>query len=91
MGCASVQIKDEEFCGDQGELGATCFHTLTDETRDLSKADWDALRFGQVCSSAQTFADWKASILKLCKVSKACTYEQKKLLNQFMAHIEALQ
>ncbi len=86
--CAQVEIKDSEWCGDMGRDGAACFHTLTEESRDLDKPLWDQERFGQVCTTAQTFADWKAAIEKLCSVSGRCTYEQQELVKKFFQRVE---
>ena len=79
--CAHVPINDHEWCGDEGSLGATCFHFLTAQTRDLDKETWDNMRFGQICTNdpegqlGATFADIKATIEKLCSISKgACVY-----------------
>jgi hypothetical protein len=66
-----------------GEYGATCAHTLTTETRDLDKSTWDETRFGWVCESSDSFADWKAVIEKLCSVSGRCTYQEKQLVQNF--------
>lgn len=82
--CSSIPIYDAEWCADKGPMGAVCFHTLTsDKDRVISKADWDSMslppndkqRFGQVCTQAETFAQYKASISKLCALSKACIYQ----------------
>jgi hypothetical protein len=78
-----VQISDSEWCGDAGSLGASCFHTLSDQERDIEKDQWDQERFGMVCTSAETLAEWKAAILKLCKDTKRCDYETKKKIVEF--------
>ena len=87
--CANVKIKNSEFCGDMGNLGASCFKTLSGETRDISPNDWDDERFGMICSKADTFADWKKAILKLCKMSRRCKYESKKNIKNFGKKVES--
>lgn len=78
--CAHVAINDHEWCGDKAEKGALCFHTLTNESRQLSKEEWDATRFGNICTHDQpghlgeTFAEMKANQEKLCNYSKICIY-----------------
>lgn len=89
--CGSVKIKDSEFCGDMGTAGASCFKTLSGETRDVHPNDWDEERFGMICSKADTFADWKKAILKLCKMSRRCKYESKKKIKKFGKAIESFQ
>ena len=92
--CGSVKIKDGEWCGDAGSMGAHCFHTLTDEKRDIPKDQWDEQlvgqdhRFGMVCTQAENFANWKASILKLCSKFKVCTYAFKKQLSDFSEKVD---
>ena len=88
--CAKVEIHDGEFCGDMGDDGAICYHTLTPETREIMKADWDVERFGQICTSASTFADWKETIEKLCSSTKRCTYEQQQAVFQFFKNLDVL-
>ena len=85
--CADVQVKDHEFCADMGADGATCAHTLTSATRDIDKANWDQLRFGMICESSDSFADWKAVIEQLCSVSGRCTYEEKQWAQIFFLRI----
>ncbi len=89
--CSHITIPDAEYCGDKGALGAACFHTLSDQSRQLTQVEWDSERFGQLCSSAETFAEQKKIILKLCKVTKACSYQEKQLLEKFGAKIARFQ
>lgn len=85
-GCASVRIPDTEWCGDMGSEGAACFHTLSDESRDIPKAEWDEYRFGQVCTTANDFASIKTALEKLCSMAgKRCKYYVK----QAIAGLEA--
>jgi hypothetical protein len=86
--CARIPIKDSEWCGDLGNEGASCFNTLSDNTRDISKEEWDKERVGMICSKAQTFSDWQAAIIKLCKASKRCTFEDKKIIINFVDNVE---
>jgi len=67
-----------------GEDGAYCFYTLSNDFRELDKAEWDKERFGQVCTKAETLAEWKANLLKLCKKTGLCTYETKKMISDFV-------
>lgn len=72
-----------------GSAGASCFHTLSDESRDIDKSTWDEERFGMVCTKAENFANWKAAILKLCKASHGCTYEDRRMINEFAARVQS--
>lgn len=85
--CSSVKIQDAEWCGQSPEGGASCFNTLSDGTRDLTSDEWKAylLDFDnpKLCTPANSFANWKAAILKFCSKFKICTFEFKKKLNEF--------
>lgn len=96
--CAHIQIPDTEWCGDMGDgkqtqgIAASCFHTLTDDTRDVSKDAWDAERFGEVCTTTNNFAAWKTAIEELCSLAgKRCTYAVKAALARLMSNANRLQ
>lgn len=74
--CQRVVINDHEICGDKGELGASCFHMLSDESRKLSFDEWAEERFGQLCMKADAFANIKAALLKLCDQTRRCTWQE---------------
>jgi len=89
-GCTNVTIKDETFCGDKGALGATCVHTLVSDTQSVPKLDWDAMRYGMICESSQTFADLKSDIEQLCQTSHACTYDVQQKMNAFFSKMDSI-
>lgn len=91
LSCAKVAVKNTEWCGDMGEFGAACFNTQNKDERSMNKAEWDTERFGMLCTTPESFAHWKAVILKLCDEEKRCTYEEKKALNKFLARVEKFQ
>jgi hypothetical protein len=86
--CGRVQIKNSEWCGDMGDLGASCFNTLSDDSRQLSKEQWDRERFGQVCTQGENFSDLKSAIEKLCFMTKRCTQAQKKIIEELGMKID---
>ncbi len=73
-----------------GASGADCYHTLTPETRELTKAEWDTERFGMVCTKADTFADWKAAIEKLCNKTGICDYQTQASLIAFFERVKVV-
>ena len=83
ISCGQIVIKDQVHCGDTGPLGATCFHTRSDETQDLSPAEWQEFRFGKICTDATNYTDNIAIIQKACRACKCCTYDAKKQIIQF--------
>lgn len=84
-GCA-VAIHDHEFCGDMGTLGGSCFHSLTTESRDVPEPAWDDERFGMICSTADTYADLKATIEKLCSYAH-CDYDTQQKIDLFFQNV----
>lgn len=89
-GCGQVPIKDEIFYGNKGMQGAVEFHTLTSGSREIKFEDWMKLLRTKplVCSSVETFGDYKAAIEKLCSVCNCCSYEAKAQLAQFFTNVQ---
>jgi hypothetical protein len=76
VSCGTVTIKNQEWCADFGEFGASCVNTLNDKTRDIEKEAWDKERVGMMCTKSSNFADTKATILQLCEVAKGkCIFD----------------
>gem|GEM_PF-5512937 len=71
-----------------GELGASCFHTLSDKERDVSKPEWERQRVGMICTSSDSFSNWKEVILKFCAESRKCTYEMEQEVKKFSSRVE---
>ena len=86
--CTNVVVKDSEWCADAGKLGASCWHTLNDKSRDIKKEDWDKERFGEVCATPQAFADMQAVIEIFCQNTGQCTEEAQTTVNRFMKHLK---
>lgn len=93
-GCARVKIKNQEWCGDKGPLGAKCWNTLNNDEREIKSEVWNKIdvgpdyRFGKVCTDIQNFTDTKAVILNLCKATKRCTYDMKNKVITFADKLE---
>jgi hypothetical protein len=88
--CTSVPIKNQTFYGDIGKDGAIAFQTLSTKTWDVSKACWDKIRFGMICEKAETFADWKSALEKLCSRKGACTYEEVQALKKLAKKLDQI-
>lgn len=87
--CNHVEIHDHEFCADFGPDGAHCANFLSTATRDIPKAEWDLEREDKmICEKSEVFADWKATLEKLCSVSKKCNYDEVKAIESFFDRIE---
>lgn len=84
--CGTITIHNAEWCGDRGNEGASCFHTNTEDFRRLNKAEWDAERFGQLCTKSENYADLEAALQKLCEKTNSCNFtedERQKIENFF--------
>jgi len=82
-----VEIKDNEWCGDLGEYGATCNRMLSDRQRELTKEEWDLERPGMICGKPEAFANLKEVIQKLCVKNKKCEYEKIKQATRFLQEL----
>lgn len=89
--CAQVQINNAEVCGDLGDLGAACFNTMNTTAREIDKPAWDKERYGELCMTVQTFADFKSEIEQLCSLSGKCTDSQKKMVSEFFDRVDAFE
>ena len=92
--CKSVEIKDQEWCGDLGPLGARCFHTISNKKRTLTKEQWDAERYknlDKVTTTAKAMAENKKALLKLCRLSRRCWYsKQREQIEEFGKNLDSL-
>lgn len=91
VGCSSVQINDHEWCVIAGSDGAYCFHTLTEQERDLTEAEWKLESRGWLAGSPEAYANLKEAIEKLCSETKKCTYEEQQNLKKFFTKVEEAQ
>lgn len=72
--CSHVTIHDKEVCGNLGEYGAHCAHTLIDKTRDMTKAQWEKQSVGWLCTNSTGFNDGETALEELCTQSNLCDY-----------------
>lgn len=86
--CDAVPIKDVEACADAGALGASCFHSLSDKTRDLTPPQWAEVRYGWLCMSTDDWTNWKQAIETLCQNNRGeCSYEDQQRISQFFLRL----
>lgn len=88
VGCGHVVIHDKEFCGDLGVVGAHCAHTLTPETRDVSKENWDKERIGNICVNSRGWTDTETSIDQFCTTTDLCDYETQQAVVRIRAVVK---
>lgn len=85
--CAHVDITDTEWCATKPDGSALCFKTLSNARRSVEKDIWDVERVGQVCSTSDTFAEWKKAILKLCSKTRICRFEEVQVIRNFEKNV----
>lgn len=71
-----VEIKDQLWYADKGELGAVRFHTLNNKKLEYDKDAWDELRFGMVCTDPATFGEVQRVAEVLCSYYGYCEYQE---------------
>lgn len=59
-----------------GPAGAFCFKMVSEAEREVPKPQWDQERVGMLCTSGENFSEFKGALLKLCKETKLCKYEE---------------
>jgi hypothetical protein len=70
-----------------GENGAHITHLFDASTSDMSKAAWDAISEGKICTEAQSIADVKAELEKLCSEAP-CNKQALAVLRQAFDRIQ---
>jgi len=88
--CGHVTIYDKQVCGDLGEDGAHCNHTLVSKPEDFDKATWDIMRVGWMCVDPTGFNDTETALDQLCTTTKKCTYKQRKAIEEVKARIHEI-
>lgn len=86
-GCGHVNIYDKQVCGDLGEYGAHCNHTLVSKPEDFDKQTWDTMRVGWMCVDPTGFNDTETALDQLCATTKKCTYKQRQVIEEVKARI----
>lgn len=87
--CGHLQRHDVQGCADLGPDGAHCAHTLTPQTRDIPKAEWDTERIGWLCSPADDFTEVQTELDQAC-VWISCSYEEKEALKAVQTRLGSL-
>lgn len=72
-----------------GPDGAACFHTLSKDSRDVKKADWDIERMGMICETTAVFTNFKEVIDSLCQNTGQCSYEVKQQEAAFFSKVKS--
>ncbi len=81
-------MKDENFYLDVGDQGAIEVHFLSTGSTLISKAQWDSIREGMFCMSAEAIGDFKSEIEQLCQET-SCDQQAQFNIKQAFDHIES--
>ena len=88
--CATtVTVYDKLVCGDLDRFGAHCAHTLTNEQRDIPKAQWDKIRVGWLCTDSTGYNDTETAIDQLC-AENPCDYETRQTIETVKENLRPL-
>ena len=86
VSCKTLDVKDAEFCGNLGEDGAHCNHTLVQAPRDLTADEWKIQSIGWLCMDSQDFTNTETALDQACQLLQ-CTYEEKQTLDAMKIRI----
>lgn len=92
VGCSGVTIENHEWCVIAGNDGAYCFHTISEEERELTKSEWDAVSPGWIAGSPEAFGNLKTVVEQLCSDPKTnCSYEKIERMNKVLEKVKEIQ
>ncbi len=101
VGCGHITIYDREVCVDVGAIefpkgsgqivGARCAHTLTKQTRNVPKAQWDQERIGQFVMNSQAYTDVETVSDQFCAAYPGiCDYETRAAMQTTLTQVKPL-
>ena len=90
ISCGQITVYDREICGDLGQAGAHCAHTLVNKSRDIPKAQWDIVRTGMLCMNSQGFTDAETAIDQFCTAYNVCDYETRDALGRAFFRVRSV-
>lgn len=78
LGACSLSVPDADWYRDKGTLGARKTNTITGIGEDISKEEWDEIRFGMFCTSEENFGKYQKFIEDACAITKKCKVQDVK-------------
>lgn len=85
--CGHITVYDREVCGDLGNAGAHCAHTLVNKTRDVVKAKWDRERVGMLCMTSQAYNDVETALDQFCTAYNVCDYKTREAIAAALSRV----
>lgn len=82
-----TKFRNTEACVNLGIAGAQCAHTYTQETRTLTKEEFEAESIGWVSIRAEDFSDREDAIDEICRATEKCDFEMQEIIEK---HKEAM-
>lgn len=94
LGCAQVEVKDENLYGSLGQSGAVEFHIFATTTQTMDYSAWlmlwNNLNSPMVCMDSDSFADIKTELEDLCSQTNDCTEPVQANMKVFFKRVEDL-
>ncbi len=72
LSACSLEVPNVNWYRDKGPLGARMTNTVSGESKDISKPEWDEIRFGMFCTDEMSFAKYQKFIEDACAMTKKC-------------------
>jgi hypothetical protein len=79
VACSKLTIPNVEICADVGNAGAVCKYTRSNDSRDISKPQWDTERLGQFCMNPDALGEYQKFVEEACNHEKNCIDEAKRM------------
>jgi hypothetical protein len=85
--CASIKVPDVEVCANITSSKGYCVKTLSLTDREVSGQEWVDFNRRSLKMSPESYAEIKAVLLKLCKKSNECNYQE---TTEKIAYLESM-
>lgn len=78
LAACQLEVPNADWYRDKGDLGARKTNTITGIGEDVSKEEWDNIRFGMFCTSETNFGNYQKFIEDACATTKNCVVKDVK-------------
>ncbi|HEY9705667.1 MAG TPA: hypothetical protein V6C58_24725 [Allocoleopsis sp.] len=85
--CANIKIKDFSVCADLSNDRGYCVTTLTLEESIVDGQEWADFNKRALKMSPESYGEIKAVLLKLCKKSKDCDFNEAQTKVQYIEQL----
>lgn len=85
--CASIKVPNSKVCADLSNDRGYCVTTLTLEESIVDGQEWADFNKRALKMSPESYGEIKAVLLKLCKKSKDCDFNEAKTKVQYIEQL----